>query len=145
MRVKWVLLYLVLLSQSCWAESSPWSLSARALTPREGPFPIRIVIDIVNYNRATTPEASLKLSLKPWVSPGTRPKVEGPHSWEPLLLEELLPELLPGQQHQIVFPTPYFSSTQLIDQRSSFFANNLGPTLMTQTRVQFRCWVEANP
>lgn len=127
-----------------WALESPWSVTASARSPRTGPFPIRVSVVIVNHTRQPTSEATVTLLMEPRIPYGTRPRGEGPHIWDPVTMEEEVPALQPGQQHQVVFPTPYFSSSQVIDQRSSFTANNLGPTITTQTQVDFRVWVKPN-
>lgn len=140
----WLLLIL-LASLAGGAAESPWSVTASALSPRSGPFPIRVSVTIVNHTRQPTPEATVTLLMEPRIPYGTRPAGDGPHIWDPVTLEEELPVLQPGQQHKIVFPTPYFASTQVIDRRRSFTANNLGPTITTQTHVDFRAWVKQNP
>jgi len=140
----WVLL-MVLMTLTGLAEDSPWSVTASATSPRTGPFPIRVSVQIVNLTREPTPEATLTLLMEPRIPYGTRPTENGPHIWDPITLEEEVPVLQPGQQHKIVFPTPYFSATQVIDRRRSFTANNLGPTITTQTHVDFRVWVKPKP
>ena len=132
----------LLLSQLGAAQESPWSVTASALTPSSGPFPGRISIVIVNYTKQPTPEGIVVLEMTPRVAYGTRPKTQGPHIWDPVVVEEAVPALKPGQSPKLVVPTEYFTASQLIDRRSSFQANNLGPTLMTLTQVNFRAWVK---
>jgi len=132
----------ILLSQAGGAKDSPWSVTASALTPSTGPFPVRISIVVVNYTRQPTPEGTVVLEMTPRIPFGTRPTTDGPHIWDPVHLEEEVPALQPGEMHKLVLPTAYFTSTQQIDRRTSFQANNLGPTLMTLTQVNFRVWVK---
>lgn len=140
--MRWFILAM-LLSLSVGAKESPWSVTASALTPSTGPFPVRISIVVVNYTRQPTPEGTLLLELTPRIPFGTRPTTKGPHSWDPMVVEEEVPVLQPGETHKVVVPTPYFAATQVIDSRTSFQANNLGPTIMTLTQVNFRAWVKA--
>ncbi|MFN8611478.1 MAG: hypothetical protein U0931_28285 [Vulcanimicrobiota bacterium] len=134
--------FFLLLSLAVWAKESPWSVTASALTPSSGPFPVRISIVVVNYTRQPTPEGTVLLKMTPRIPYGTRPKSEGPHIWDPMEVKEEVPALQPGQVHKLVVPTPYFSATQQIDRRSSFPANNLGPTITTITQVDFQVSVE---
>lgn len=138
--MRWLLL--VLMSLAGGAKESPWSVTASALTPSTGPFPIRISIRVLNHTRQPTPEATVVLEMTPRIPYGTRPKTDGPHIWDPITLEEEIPALQPGQGHKLVLATPYFAATQQIDRRSSFPANNLGPTITTITKVDFRVWVK---
>lgn len=96
---------------------------------------------MVNYSRQPTPEGTVVLELTPRIPYGTRSKSPGPHIWDPMVIEEEVPVLQPGETHKLVLPTPYFAATQQIDRRTSFQANNLGPTIMTLTQVNFRAWV----
>lgn len=139
--MRWLVLA-ILLSLAAGAKESPWSVTASALTPNTGPFPIRISILIVNYTRQPTPAATVVLEMTPRIPYDTRPKTAGPHIWDPVVLEEEVPVLQPGETHKVVLPTPYFAATQQIDRRTSFPANNLGPTITTITYVNFRAWVK---
>lgn len=138
---RWIVLA-ALLSLAGGAKESPWSVTASALTPNTGPFPIRISIVVVNYSRQPTPEATVVLEMTPRVPYGTRPKSKGPHIWDPMVVREEVPALQPGQTHKLVVPTPYFAASQQIDRRTSFPANNLGPTITTITQVDFRASVQ---
>lgn len=138
--MRWLLTILLTLTAA--AQPSPWTVTASALTPNSGPFPIRISIQIVNYTRQPTPEGTLHLDMTPRIPYDTRPQTQGPHIWDPVHVEETVPPLQPGQTHKLVIPTPYFAATQLIDRRTSFQANNLGPTITTLTHVNFRAWVQ---
>lgn len=139
--MRWFVLAM-LLSLAAGARESRWSVTASALTPNTGPFPIRISVLVVNYTRQPTPEGTLVLEMTPFIPYGTRPPTKGPHIWDPMVLKEEVPVLQPGQTHKLVLPTPYFAATQQIDRRTSFQANNLGPTITTLTRVNFRAWVQ---
>lgn len=139
--MRWLLLA-ILLSLAVAARESPWSVTASALTPNVAPFPVRVSILVVNYTRQPTPAGTVVLELTPRVASGTRPKTAGPHIWDPMVLEEEVPVLQPGETHKLVLPTPYFAATQQIDRRTSFQANNLGPTITTLTQVNFRAWVK---
>ncbi|MBS2035250.1 hypothetical protein JST97_09685 [bacterium] len=138
-------LLLEIVSLAAGAKESPWSVTASALTPRTGPFPIRISVLVINYGRQPTPPGTLVLEMTPVIPYGTRPKTEGPHVWDPVHIEEEVPVLQPGESHNLVVPTAYFAATQQIDRRTSFQANNLGPTITTLTQVNFRAWVQATP
>ena len=138
--VRWLLA--ILLSVAVRAQPSPWTVTASALTPSTCPYPVRISIVVVNYTRQPTPEGTVVLEMTPRIPPGTRPKTLGPHSWDPMTVEEDVPALQPGETHKVVIPTSYFAATQQIDRRTSFEANNLGPTLMTLTQVNFKAWVK---
>lgn len=139
--MRW-LVFALLLTLAAGAKESPWSVTASALTPSTGPYPVRIAIVVVNYTRQPTPAGTIVLELTPRIPFGTRPNTLGPHSWDPMVVEEEVPVLQPGETHKLVVPTPYFAATQQIDRRTSFQANNLGPTLMTLTQVNFRAWVK---
>lgn len=139
--MRWFILA-VLLSLAVGAKESPWSVTASALTPRTGPFPVRISILVVNFTRQPTPEGTVVLEMTPRIPYGTRPTTKGPHIWDPMVIEEEVPVLQPGETHKLVVPTPYFAATQQIDRRTSFQANNLGPTITTLTQVNFRAWVK---
>ncbi len=132
----------LLLSLAAAAAESPWSVTASALTPNSGPFPVRISVVVVNYTRKPTPEGVLVLEMTPRIPYDTRPKTAGPHIWDPVVVEEAVPALQPGETHKLVIPTPYFAATQQIDRRTSFQANNLGPTITTLTQVNFQARVE---
>ena len=137
-----VLAFALLLSLTGLAKESPWSVTASALTPSSGPFPVRISIVVANYTRQPAPEATVVLEMTPRIPYGTRPATLGPHIYDPVVVEEELPALKPGETHKLVVPTPYFAATQQIDRRTSFQANNLGPTITTLTQVNFRAWVK---
>ena len=142
--MRW-LIFAIVLTLAAGAADSPWSVTASALTPNSGPFPIRISIVVVNYTRQPTPEGMLTLEMTPRIPYDTRPKTAGPHIWDPVVVEEAVPVLQPGETHKLVVPTPYFAATQQIDRRTSFQANNLGPTITTLTQVNFRAWVRSTP
>jgi hypothetical protein len=125
-----------------WAEGSRLSLTASASTPSSGPFPITVSVVVTNYAKEASPEGLLVLWMKPRISYGTRPATGYPNMWDPIRADKDLPSLQPGQQRTFFFDTPYFSSTQLIDRRGSFRVNNLGPTLFTETQVEFGVQVE---
>lgn len=138
--MRWFLV--LLLSLAATAIETPWTVTASALTPSSGPFPVRIAVLVVNHTRQATPQGTMVLDMTPRIPYGTRPPSEGPHVWDPMHVEEEVPSLQPGQSHKIVVPTPYFSASQQIDRRSSFPANNLGPTITTITQVDFRASVK---
>lgn len=113
------------------ATTAKLSLTAVATSPRTPPFPVSISVTVTNFGQAASSEATVVVWLKPRFSYGTRPPAE------PVILEQDVPVLQPGEKRNFTLETPYAASSQVLNRTGNFSANNLGPTLVSETPVDF--------
>ena len=98
-----------------------------ASTESQFPFKVSVQVQVENRGGAASQPGKLELVLTPQVSAGSKPKSDVPTMWDPLVQDQEVPALQPGESKVLTFTSHFQARSAFKNQRSSFRCNNVDP------------------